>query len=1174
MSPIAPVPYGRAVHGGSGWTLRNAGRARRTLTVLLLVAVTMAGLPSAASAAAGDNVLPLLGAPSFAAGMAPAASRPAIAMARTLDGNGYHVLSEDGTVQAFGSATWGGPSFAFTGDPAADIAAAVNGYWTLSAGGRISSFNNAPFVNQVHTGPTDRFVAFTTNPTATGGWALTEGGSVFSFGADAPFSGAPSAMRTRFVDITATSDGYRVVAADGSVRRYSPSQPQGVLELAAWRASAWDATAIASTPTGGFWVLTEGGLVTSGGGAATVGSVDAGAQGRLVGAEATAAGTSLWALARGAGAPGVEITGTVTSTGNGPVGDGCVRAYPERSLFAVAFARTNPDGTYRLGTLAPNTYRVFADDCEAGEFIGEWFPDKERPELALSVDATAGPATADFDLPKGSVLAGIVTNEAGVPLGSMCVGAFDAYGTAPGASPTSTTSITGSYRLIARPGTYEVHFTDCADGSYLGEWYDDRPLRANATPVVLGPESALTLKRAVLDPAGVVSGVAENPAGDPISNACVAVEDLDGRTLQVRSTTPTGYYRIGGLSTGSYKVAFNNCNPVDERTRVAFPHLPDYAEEWSGNSPTRAGASIVPVTEGTPTTLDAELQRGGGITGVVRGNDTTPLADICVALFDGTRTVGTTMTSSTGWYRFGQVGARDYQLRFADCVGRSLATEWWSDSATQATSTPIHGVPETTIDGFDATLAGGATISGMVRDQSGAGLADVCVTAIDPDGWSTSVRTNRYPAAPTGGYRLSGLASTSYKVSFNDCSSFPVRSLAQSWYGSGGASVAQVADATPISLPGGTERTGVDGVLLPAGTVTGVVRNSAGRGVAGICVRTQHGPSHVVGLTSITGLYSMRGLGAGSYQVQFVDCGTLGYAGEWWDGAASLAAATSLTVGIGSTISGIDAELAPLSLDATTEAQATVPEGGGTVSTTPPTTADPLQVAATSPNAGTITVQEGVTSTESPDFALLDLAIDVTAPPASSSDPLRLSFTLLESALEGTDPATIVVLRDGVPLPRCSDEPLVAPPCALAPEPGETADGLATWTFVVLTDHASTWQFGVRKRPAALTGAVDPLPVRNVARAGTVIPVRIDLGGDRGPDVLAAAPTSTATACGSGSTDAIEETVKRPAAFAYDPATGHYVYSWSTDRKWRKGCRTLEISLSTGERLEALFEFR
>jgi hypothetical protein len=1159
-------------------TWGDSTRARRALTLFLLVVVTVAGLPLPASAAPGDNVFPRLGAPALGPTFAPVPTLPATAMARTADGSGYFVLSEEGTIQAFGSATYAGRPFGgFVGEAWVDVATTPSGYWALSARGLITSHGNAPFVGGLRDLVlSDPFVAFTTTPAGTGGWALTTGGSVFSFGANAPYLGAPNDLRMRFVDIAATADGYRVVGSDGSVRRYSAGQPQGVVELAGWRTTQWDATAIASSPSGAFWVVAEDGSVMAGGGGGPVAPIATGTQGRVVGADATAGGTGLWVLAAGAGAGGVEISGTVTSSGNGPVGDACVRAYPKQSLFPVAGTRTNPDGTYRLGALSPDTYRVFADDCEGGEYIGEWFPDKERPELALSVDATAGSATANFDLPKGSVLTGSVTDGAGQPLASMCVGAFDAYGTAPGAAPTSTTSITGSYRLIARPGTYEVRFTDCADGSYLGEWYDNRPLRANATPVVLGAESALALKPAALGPAGIVAGVVTNTAGQPIVNACVGLEDLAGQTLQVRRTSITGYYRAAGLSSGSYKVAFNNCSHVDERSRVSNPNQPDYAEEWAGDSPTRAGGAVVDVTAGSTTIVGAELQRGGGVTGVVRRADATPLAGICVDLFDGTRAIGGTLTSTTGWYRFGQLGARDYQLRFNDCVGRSYATEWWADSPTQSGAAAIHGVPEATIAGHDATLDVGGSISGFVRDQGGAGLADVCVTAIDPNGWATSVRTDRFPTAPTGGYRLSGLANTSYKVSFNDCASFPPRGLAQSWYGPSGSGVGEIAQAQPVPIVAGGAVTGIDGTLVPAATVTGVVTNAAGRGIAGVCVRTQHGPTHVVGVTSITGLYSMRGLPAGTYQVQFVDCQKVGYADEWWDDAGSLAGATDLALAAGSSVTGVDAVLAPLTLDSTQQAQATVP-AGGTVATSPPTTTDPLQVAATSPDGGVITITEGVTSTEAPDFALLDLAVDVTAPPASVANPLRLSFTLLESALGATSPDAVVVLRDGVPLLRCADDtpgPSVPPPCSLAPEPGTTAGGLATWTFTVLADHASSWQFGVRKHVTTFVAPVDPLPVRNVTKAGAIVPVRFDLGGDLGPDVLVGAPVSTAAACGTGAADVVDESMRRPAAFAYDPATGAYVYSWSTDKKWRKSCRTLTITLVTGERLEALFEFR
>ena len=52
-----------------------------------------------------------------------------------------------------------------------------------------------------------------------------------------------------------------------------------------------------------------------------------------------------------------------------------------------------------------------------------------------------------------------------------------------------------------------------------------------------------------------------------------------------------------------------------------------------------------------------------------------------------------------------------------------------------------------------------------------------------------------------------------------------------------------------------------------------------------------------------------------------------------------------------------------------------------------------------------------------------------------------------------------------------------------------------------------------------------------------------------------------------------EETVTAGSSgLSFDPATGHYVYVWKTDRSWR-GCRQLTVRLNDGMEYRASFQF-
>ena len=110
------------------------------------------------------------------------------------------------------------------------------------------------------------------------------------------------------------------------------------------------------------------------------------------------------------------------------------------------------------------------------------------------------------------------------------------------------------------------------------------------------------------------------------------------------------------------------------------------------------------------------------------------------------------------------------------------------------------------------------------------------------------------------------------------------------------------------------------------------------------------------------------------------------------------------------------------------------------------------------------------------------------------------------------------------------------------------------------------------------TGFFEPTnnpQVLNRAKAGTAIPVRFSLGGNRPAPVLAAgSPEITAVSCPKWSTDAIEQTVlASTSSLQYESSTGWYVYTWKTQTSWAGGCRRFRLALKDGTSREAIFRF-
>ncbi len=107
-------------------------------------------------------------------------------------------------------------------------------------------------------------------------------------------------------------------------------------------------------------------------------------------------------------------------------------------------------------------------------------------------------------------------------------------------------------------------------------------------------------------------------------------------------------------------------------------------------------------------------------------------------------------------------------------------------------------------------------------------------------------------------------------------------------------------------------------VPAQAGTISGTVTDAAAAGppTSYVCVLALNPDGDATGSTSTdaAGSYALSGLAAGAYRVEFVDDGGClsqagTYAFQYYPGVASPAQATSVTVGAGTTTSGIDAAL-------------------------------------------------------------------------------------------------------------------------------------------------------------------------------------------------------------------------------------------------------------------------
>ncbi len=111
---------------------------------------------------------------------------------------------------------------------------------------------------------------------------------------------------------------------------------------------------------------------------------------------------------------------------------------------------------------------------------------------------------------------------------------------------------------------------------------------------------------------------------------------------------------------------------------------------------------------------------------------------------------------------------------------------------------------------------------------------------------------------------------------------------------------------------------------------------------------------------------------------------------------------------------------------------------------------------------------------------------------------------------------------------------------------------------------------------SGFSSPVDNLPAWNSAEAGSAIPVKFSLGGDKGLNIFAAGyPQSVQIACDTGTVlDSPEPTANPGGSSLTYSNGGQYNYGWKTEKAWAGTCRQLIVTLIDGTTHTANFKFK
>ncbi len=592
-------------------------------------------------------------------------------------------------------------------------------------------------------------------------------------------------------------------------------------------------------------------------------------------------------------APEFELRGTVVDQHGAPLGSICVDA--EEGSMRTGSAITDVDGTYVVPIDRGTHHLRFTDCATTPTHVTQWWsghPARDGADAVTVVDADV--TLAAISLRTGVAVSGTVHDRGGAGQPDTSVQVSSTDGTV---SAGAVTGPDGTYRTAPLPdGAYTVRFEGPADSGQPTQYWKSAWTRASAHELPLSAATGTELRSvdAWMVDGATVAGTVTDLGGDPLGNICVStyerVGDAPGDRVGSATTAPDGTYRITNLPPVDALVQFGDCSGAG------------YLGEWHRETSSPRESEVVHLEAGSSHVgLDAQLARGGTITGTVTDDAGAALGRICVsAVRDGdgdgddeggeTSVVGAE-TGADGSYRLSGIDDHPVLVRFHDCNGVGPYIEEWFDSTGDAsTATTLTVTDGGTRSGVDARLARAGTVSGRVTDRSGP-LGDVCVQASDDRGVASSGRTEG-----DGGYRLEFERSGSFRLQFVDCSDHPDH--VGTWWGGGTAA----SSATPVRVEVGEDVDDISVELADgaAGAVRGRVTNVRGEPMTDICVVVYlaHGTVRVAA-TSADGSYTVPDIGSGTWAVAYLACGekdielqvvdpavpTIAYPAQWLGGA-------------------------------------------------------------------------------------------------------------------------------------------------------------------------------------------------------------------------------------------------------------------------------------------------
>ncbi|KQY58592.1 hypothetical protein ASD11_02750 [Aeromicrobium sp. Root495] len=486
----------------------------------------------------------------------------------------------------------------------------------------------------------------------------------------------------------------------------------------------------------------------------------------------------------------------------------------------------------------------------------------------------------------------------------------DGEGTAARGTYSFTGLAAGTYRLgVERTSTYDPETG--TETEYASDfWPGNKPFVQAGTDVVVSSTAQARTANFFMIEGGQIRGHVTNVTeeqGNELNIRAHRLNAATGEYERVRNTSAgeEGAYALTGLLPGKYRIELHDGSGT-------------FLTEFYDDQPTVATAEdvVVPEPGDVVTGKDASLARSGRIAGRVTNAAKVGVADVYISISsfdDATKEwvdVSSGGTEADGTYSIGglKTGTKYRVAFFGSGIGY---LDQYYDGKDEQHADLVSVVAGQTTPGIDAVLLKLGKVTGKVTLPDGKPAVGTVVTAYEPDGDGGWDYVADDDTSSTGLYSLADVRPGAYKLQFKPSG----LAYAPEVY----TNKTSLAAGNAVVVKSGTTTTGINAQLAKAGAISGTVTLPSGvtdvraRSVAAVDKASGEVLSYGQANKTSAGTYaySIKGLGAGSYRVDFArGSGQSLATGQYYRGVSEKqgpSTATPVKVSAGTTTSKINA---------------------------------------------------------------------------------------------------------------------------------------------------------------------------------------------------------------------------------------------------------------------------